>query len=231
MDYESVVDSPFLQHLLSLGLRKLHQIVQATTYQERYDLLCSGDYPSGTRTFLHEGLQDDANDHAIDIYLNDLTPENEVLYIRQPLFVDSDPGPKDTWRWAHHDSPRSSWVYQDDRDDLRRWGYVMWDRFRLEGAGIYQKPWETVCQSRDRLQEEQEAGRRQAYMENSWDQREKIYRRGGVGYWTWGDDSKVQWERTVPSPQRPSVPRLAKPGSLEEAREMLSMMRLPSSIR
>lgn len=103
----------------------------------------------------------------------------------------------------------------------------MWDRSRLEAIGIFQEPWNETDSLRDSLREEQEAARQRAYMENSWEKREQIYRSGGTGWWSWGDESKVRWRGGVAPGKGPSVPTHTNPGSLQEAREMLSMMKLP----
>ena len=68
-------------------------------------------------------------------------------------------------------------------------------------------------------------------MQNSWEQREKIFRAGGKGWWSWGDESKIAWKGGVAPGQGPSYPAICKPNSLEEAREFLSMMKLPASAR
>ncbi|KAG8410866.1 hypothetical protein J3459_012118 [Metarhizium acridum] len=105
----------------------------------------------------------------------------------------------------------------------------MWDRWRLDSVGILQEPWEDTMSSTDLLLEEQEAARQRAYMENSWEKREKIYRSGGTGWWSWGDESQVRWRDGIAPGQRPSVPARIKPDSLQEAQYMLQMMKLPPS--
>ncbi|KND93678.1 hypothetical protein TOPH_01416 [Tolypocladium ophioglossoides CBS 100239] len=217
VEYGHRVDSPSIQHILSLGLAKLYQIAGAETYEERCLLLYSGHCPPATDSFLHEGLQG-ANEQNDNIFLDDLTPEDETLHIKQPFFADPD---SESW---------ANWVYQENRHGLRQWGYVMWDRSRLEAVGIFQKPWEDMDGSRDSLLEEQEATRQRAYMENSWEKREQIYMSGGTGWWSWGDQSKVRWRRGVMPGQGPSVPAHTEPNSLQEAREMLAMIKLPLSV-
>lgn len=230
MKYGDRVDSPFVQHVLSHGLKKLHQIAGAETYEERYRLLYFSHCPPATDSFLHEGLRG-ANEQNDNIFLDDLTPEDRTLHIKKPFFADPDSGPADVWRWAHQEESWANWVYQENRHGLRQWGYVMWDRSRLEAVGIFQKPWEDMDSSRDSLLEEQEAMRQQAYMENSWEKREQIYMSGGTGWWSWGDESKVKWRGGVMRGQGPSVPTHTKPNSLQEARDMLTMMKLPPSVK
>lgn len=230
VEYGTGGDSPFIQHILSMGLEKLHQIAKSESYEERYDLLYSRYCPNATDSFLCEGLQE-ANEQNHDVFLEDVTPENESLYIKRPFFADPDSGPADAWRWAHREDSWANWVYQPDRQGLRRWAYVLWDRARLEAVGIFQGTWEDVSQPRDAILEDQEVARQRAYMGNSWEAREQIYMQGGTGWWSWGDRSKVIWRGGVAPRQGPSVPALQEPTSLEDAREFLRSVQLPASIK
>ncbi|KID83271.1 hypothetical protein MGU_09456 [Metarhizium guizhouense ARSEF 977] len=228
VEYDDRIDSPFIQHVLSRGLKKLYSIILAETYLERHQLLYDRGFPPVTDNFLYEGLQS-ANEHNDHVSLDGWSPENEALLTRRSFFADPDSGPRDAWQWAHREEAWTNWVYQEDRDNLRRWGYVMWDRCRLDSVGILQVPWEDTRSSTDLLLEEQEAARQRAYMENSWEKREKMYRSGAVGWWSWGDESQVLWPDGVAPGKRPSVPAHVKPDSLQEARDMLRMMKLPPS--
>jgi len=230
VEYSDNVESPFIQHVLSLGLEKLHHIAMAETYEERCRLLYSHHCPPATDSFLHEGLQY-ANEQNDDIFLGDLTREDETLHVKQPFFADPDSGPEDIWQWAHQGESPANWVYQKNRQRLRQLGYVMWDRSRLEALGIIQEPWEDVDNSVDSLLEEQEAARERAYMENSWEKREQIHMSGGTGWWSWGDQSKVKWRGGAAPGEESSGYSHTKPDSLQEAQELLSMMKLPSSVR
>ncbi|KAK1768774.1 hypothetical protein QBC33DRAFT_577229 [Phialemonium atrogriseum] len=174
--YGDRVDSPFIQHVLSLGLEKLHQIAGAETYEERYGLLYSSHCPPATDSFLHEGLRG-ANEQNDNIFLDDLTPEDRTLHIKWLFFADPDSGPADVWRWAHQEESWANWVYQENRHG------------------------------------------------------EQIYMSGGTGWWSWGDQSKVRWRGGVMPGQGRSVPVHTKPNSLREARDMLTMMKLPPSVK
>lgn len=228
VEYDDRIDSPFIQHILSRGLKKLYSIILAETYLERHQLLYDRGFPSITDNFLYEGLQS-ANEHNDHVSLDGWSPENEALLTRRSFVADPDSGPRDAWQWAHREEAWTNWVYQEDRDNIRRWGYVMWDRCRLDSVGILQVPWEDTRSSTELQLEEQEAARQRAYMENSWEKREKMYRRGAVGWWSWGDESQVLWPDGVAPGQRPSVPVHVKPDSIEEARDVLRMMKLPPS--
>ena len=59
----------------------------------------------------------------------------------------------------------------------------MWDRSRLEAIGIFQEPWEAE-EPQDALRDDQEIERQRACLQNSWEQREIVYNRGGRGWWS-----------------------------------------------
>jgi hypothetical protein len=97
----------------------LHQIARTETYDDRERLLCSDYHPHPTYSFLYEGLRG-ANEQFADFLLDDLTPNEELLYIKQPFFADRDSGPADAWRWAHQEESWQTWVYQQNRENLRK---------------------------------------------------------------------------------------------------------------
>lgn len=229
------MDSPYIQHLLSLGLNRLHQIAQSETYEERHKALYKGVHPGFTCFFLYEGLQA-ANERNDNVWLDELTSDDEPLQMKTPYYADPDCGPRDVWRWAHHEESWGSWVYQKERNSLRQWGYIMWNKSRLERTGIFQKPWEEEeIDPEEELLKEQEATRQEGYMMSSWDQREKVFRRGGDGWWRLGDESKLKWENGVAprrgAANRPEFTSRIQPKSLQDAREMLSKLKLPSSVK
>ncbi|OAQ61137.1 zinc finger domain-containing protein [Pochonia chlamydosporia 170] len=227
VNYGDLIDSPYIQHVLSLGLEELHRITLASTYEERYRLLNTPSGPPATNGFLQDALET-ANNANEDLFLDRLTPEQEALHIKKPFFADPDSGPRDVWLWAHKVESWANWVYQENRRQLRQWGYVMWDKSRLETAGVLQEPWYDPTGTPEWLLQEEEAVRQRGYMQNSWEKRERIRMKGGSGWWSWGDESKVKWPKNIFFPgQGRSVPGNIKPASLREARELLSMMKLP----
>ncbi|KAF2105204.1 hypothetical protein BDV96DRAFT_695014 [Lophiotrema nucula] len=217
-------DCIFIQALLSHGLEKLRRIMMAKTYETRYKLLNSGEYPESRFPFLYEALKH-ANraDHAV--YLSDFSPTVERTHIKRPFFDDSDTGPADIWRWAHQDETWRTFVNQDNREALREWGYVMWDRARLEERAIFHSSWEPPApndeESRARIQ-------RGAEMEMSWVARRYIYENGGRGRWGSGDYS---WPKSEAYSKGQGMADHTIPKSLEEARGAWELMKLPAMRR
>ncbi|KAI1307128.1 hypothetical protein F5Y03DRAFT_126745 [Xylaria venustula] len=233
VEYDNAIDNGYVQAVLSRGLEKIYKISRAETYDERYGVLNANECPHHNRGFLYEGLEEEANEPYNDnVYVEDITPVNERLYIKQPFFNDLDRGPMNAWRWAHVEETRSNWVYQQNRKELREWGYVLWDQSRLDAVGILHERWEDTVSVRDLVLEQQEAGREHAYMQNSWIQREKVSRAGGSGWWSWGDRSKLKWRTSQTFWNRSGYSRSSpelKPTSLQQAREMISSIMLPAS--
>ena len=231
MEYADEIGSPYGQYVLSLGLEKLLRVAIADTYEERLGLLNSGRGPSVTPDFLHRALEM-VNERDDGIYLSDFTSVYELPHVKAPYFADTDSGPLDVWRWAHLDETRAQFVYRVDRQILREWGYVMWDRSRLDEIGIFQKDWVPTDDVQNSLLDASETESGRVWMETSFRMRQEIYRAGGRGWWSVGDHSRIEWPNGKPFP--PPKPRLGpvyrriEANSLEEAREALSTMKLPS---
>ncbi|GKZ42803.1 hypothetical protein AbraIFM66951_002736 [Aspergillus brasiliensis] len=64
--------------------------------------------------------------------LNTFNAEDEANHIPQPWYRDPDSGPEDIWRWASHDGGKEDFVGSTVQIPLRRWVYVMWDRWRID---------------------------------------------------------------------------------------------------
>ena len=226
VEYGDRIDSEFIQHLLSLGLAHLHRIVLAETYEARYKLLYSN-YPPHNSNFLYEGLKM-ANEHDDGVYLSDYTQDEELAHITSPFVQDSDTGPTDAWRWTHQDETCANFLNSDSQKPLREWGYVMWDRARLNKWDTFQMPWETPHTSASAGEETQ----RVAEMQVSFDQRSKIYMAGGRGWWSLGDESKIIWScKKNPRDSRTWRRRQRQVKSLSEARGFLVSLTIPRRVQ
>lgn len=146
--------SAFIHYILSFGLEKLRLLAGAETEQKRYRLLGSNYWAQPAYSCLHEALHYSNGEFDDIIYLYNMKPEDDSIYLTPPFFADPDSGPADAWRWAHLEERCGKWVYQDNRHDLRHWGYVMWDRSRLDAVGVLQEPWEDAQEEQAFLKEE-----------------------------------------------------------------------------
>jgi hypothetical protein len=96
----------------------------AETYEARHTLLYFGYCPGSTCSFLYKSLKN-ANEGNNNLYLSDMTPEEERTYIKASFFSDPDAGSANIWRWTYEDETLSEFVYQDHHKPLREWGYVV----------------------------------------------------------------------------------------------------------
>lgn len=116
--------------LLELGLEKLHEMVNAENYMKWHLVLDDLRPQPGPGAFFDNNFIN-IHDQYIHVRPNDLTPTS----------YDPDYGPLCAWQWAHPGYLQANWIYQENREKLRRWGYVMWDWTRLEGVGIFWACW------------------------------------------------------------------------------------------
>jgi len=184
------IDNTWKEHYLSLGLAYLHQAVTAATYDERYKLITSN--MGNDEFFLFEGLKRQGDDDAFE--LSDFGTEEEDKYLKKHLAVDDDSGPFEAWRWAYADSSRECLYFGDEQRKLRRSAYVMWDLARLSQQGILRTEW---VPDPGPVVDPEEYNRRAKEMKESFDERLKVYGRGGLGWWSPGDESKVRWRQQV----------------------------------
>jgi hypothetical protein len=125
------------------------------------------------------------------LFLSDYRRKDEAKLTRDhaPFAHDPDSGPADAWRWAHQDETRRSFVYSTQQTALRARGYCMWDRARLNQWSVFRQPWKPP--NNPHIGDQQ--GKRKDEMHMSWRRRSEIYLRGGEGWWSANDESKVVW--------------------------------------
>jgi hypothetical protein len=232
VEYCDEIDAPEIQHILSFGLEKLYAIAGAETYEERYQVLNAHEIPDHTYEFLHGDFQY-AHKPNDAIWPDDLSLDDEMFLIRRPFFADPDSGPVYIWRWAHVDQTWQDWVFQTDQHILRQWGYVMWDRSRLEVVGAFQKPWDWKESRKACILLREEASRERADTRESRNAKEAIHRKGGTGWWDQDDLSKVKWSNGKQPEKKPPPPysSLGPPSSIVEARDMWNKMKLPPAAK
>lgn len=214
----------FLQHVVSLGLLNIFDIYVAKDYAARHQVFCRvyrSKYPSQNTEHLWEGLRCANTGEICHVRLHSFTPEDEARHIRPSFYNDPDPGPEKAWRWAHQVSWKIDFINGWQCEEERRWGYVMWDLERLEEWKTLDQPWRLTT-----LPEAERNARqyRLEIMQASHQRREEIAKRGGQGWWSSKDESKVKWF-DLDSLRREER---KKPKSLEDAMKMISSLKLPT---
>lgn len=186
---------------LSLGLTYLHQIVNALTYEDRCRVLKAR--MENCYCSLYDALKAQGYSNGLE-ELETYTNEDERIHIPAQLAIDVDRGPEEAWRWAYADNRNEYWYNIEDRDFLRERGYVMWDFARLARWGLMDHEWDGLPHESVSYEEER---RRQDDMRDSFKARHKIWCRGGRGWWSPGDESRIKW----PPPAPPARPKTMAP--------------------
>ncbi|KAI1213130.1 uncharacterized protein F4807DRAFT_312305 [Annulohypoxylon truncatum] len=217
--------SPDLQTVLFQGLVTLESIAKANTYTQRYDLLHQGRIPPTRDRTLYRALKDinyegiDDRDASVSGYGNS---QDYAFRVKSAFFEDPDNGPFTIWKWAHESQSLRQSVYQREKAPLRKWGYVMWDRDRLDACGILQDRWQPPVTGRS-LPDDPPREMDDERWISSWRERSRIHMEGGSGWWDFGDESKIVWARRKAGgvAKAPDTPK-----SLDEAkRAILALQR------
>ena len=174
------------EHYLSLGLSYLHQLFDTSTFDERCQLL----KPRRERslyTLLH-GLgnvrllqeQQVCKDDQMGLNVDRFSPDSTMGKER---------GPEEAWRWGT--IANGLLRVSGPERTLRKRGYVMWDFARLAAWGLLDQDWHSIpCEEPVHIVQ---LSRRMADNLNSWKARSAIWERGGRGWWSFGDESRVVW--------------------------------------
>jgi hypothetical protein len=113
-DYGDDYDPQVTNYLLSLGLLRFHQIVNADSYEVRHRLICSPRWGDRSEN-LYEALKNaNVNRSDDDLFRSEYTREDDENLARyHPPFVQVSAGPAEAWRWAHQDEPGANFVHSD----------------------------------------------------------------------------------------------------------------------
>lgn len=193
---------------LCVGLTNLRKVIDASTFDDRCHILKA--LEGFSRYSLFEALKQ--QDHVNGLTnLQNLTIEDERVYIPAQLAIDGDKGPEEAWRWAYAYDTHEYWYGMSEQGFLRERGYVMWDSSRLAQWGLLNHDW-------DDLPHQPFTIKKHCYrlMEDSFKARHKIWCRGGRGWWSPGDESRITWPPSSPSsePIQPKRPKTVAPEAI-----------------
>lgn len=164
-----------VQGLLATGLEKLFSLAIAASHEERSCILPVY-RPYHREDFLYKAL-----DRAFRASSSSQNVE------RKSFFDDPDPGPANAWRWADVAYPHHLRPIGPILSELQRqWGYVMWDKARLERSEVLRSSLVATTNSLPRLSAAYRPNWRQ-----SLPRRRALFNLGGRGWWDSEDESKV----------------------------------------
>jgi hypothetical protein len=146
------------------GLTSVHQLVSTETYEQRHQRLYRWSGPITKKYFLH---------HALRRYSGPPSQQSWPEGCRDG----SDSGPQDAWGWAYGDNALRAEAYKLDRTKLRTWGYVFWDKRRLEAMAFFEEAFHPPPYVHQEHEVDEE-------FEASWRARADIACAGGTGYWS-----------------------------------------------
>ncbi|KAK6956990.1 hypothetical protein Daesc_002274 [Daldinia eschscholtzii] len=209
IELETTFDDAMIQDLLASGLERILQIASAKSYREREALLTVFEMPPGVNNvflmYYFEGIEElnPEEDDALDI-------------LEAPAFFpDEDIGAEQIWRISLDYDPSRDFAIYDALDwTYRECGYVFWDQERLQALGALTPPWKPAERS---PQNYSPIPLQEVY--DSWRERSAIYKRGGRGYWSKGDYTRVVWPDRKTTSLDTDVRMPYLPESLAEAKE------------
>ena len=184
--------TPRLQ--LSHGVEFVYNLTVADTYDAKHRMLNATSGPSESDTSLPEALKellyDDENDGRKLAEYSDAELHAMAKRCNGQAEDDADRGPFEAWREANADHWLEDSCMRIDVDWLRERAYVFWDenRPRNHQDGFGEDPGDR----RDYTKAEHED------MLESFDERSKVWQKGGKGYWSRDDTSRIIWPRGAP---------------------------------
>ena len=190
LDEERIRPDPRKEHYLGLGLSYLHRLVLTSDFDDRCHLLKA--FKEGPERPFSDACWSITTRHTFErVYSNG----EQYANILAQRTTDGDAGPEEAWRWADCSDPnpmiRTYWRRLNEQRNLRHWGYVMWDLARLVRWDIFNHDWNSL--PRHSFIDGQEAKHRRDVMRSSFAARHEIWVRGGRGWWSTGDESRIIW--------------------------------------
>ena len=134
---------PRRDHYLTLGLSYLHQLVNTSSYEDRYRLLKPQE-KSPNFSFIHAFVFESSSDvlAALRRYSEE---EVNISLVENSAYDDDDEGPEEAWRWAFTDTDtvniENLYGILVRKKTLRKRGYVMWDSARLAEWDLFDYNW------------------------------------------------------------------------------------------
>lgn len=212
--------SPHKEFPVSQGIASVRRLGASTSYAERYRLLSAMTASPWDPTFV---LYDDAFFHAtasnqlhhdcsfsdylrnmeVGVRVEDRFMQNGEAMLKvlvdthtgNDLLEEPDIGPFYAWQWAHQSLPDVRAYFDPNQRRLRSRGYVMWDKVRLDKRTVtFSRAWRRHIATPE---EEFARGLMQQQMVTTFEERSWIFRKGGRGWWSKTDKSKVIWLRQI----------------------------------
>jgi len=174
---------------LSHGVEFVYKLTIADSYDAKHRMLDATSGVSESEISLPEALWDVIDDDKTDDRRLGEYSDSELHSLAKrhgdETEEDTDRGPYEAWREANSERWPADACMLSDSAWLRERGYVFWDgdRLRKQQCGFGDDPGDR----RDYTEAEYEE------MMESFRERSKIWQKGGKGYWSRTDTSRVVW--------------------------------------
>ena len=179
---------------LSHGIEFVYNLTIADIYDAKHRMLEATSGPSVRATNLPEALpeviDDDENDGRKLAEYSDAELHAIAKRYSGQTEDDTDRGPYEAWREANADRWLADSCMLSEAAWLRERAYVFWDgnRLRNHPDGLGEDPGDRRGYTKAEHED----------MMESFDERSKVCQKGGKGYWSKNDTSRVMWPRGVP---------------------------------
>ena len=188
-----VGDPSWKEALISQGLAKITEMKNAKTYEARSKLTnCKDRYcPDLNDSFLVQALFEGfMDDNGVAEELENMTMAQAKEASKSASYIEPDQGPFEAWKWAYEKCYANCYFYSENWF-FRQRAYVMWNSARLASWGLFETRREDISQEiNDAWRPNQAAEEEQA---ESLRLRKDIHSRGGRGWWSRDDHSKISW--------------------------------------
>lgn len=145
---------------------------------------------------LHDALvacsvEFDDNGEILDEAFDEISDEEVEALIQRSIQQDTDNGPASAWQSEHRYVSREAWVMTGYNAGLRERAYVLWDNDRLDKYSMLEL-YRSVPEDPSHMCHEDEF----INMQKSFEERSQIWRKGGRGYWSPNDTSRIEWRNS-----------------------------------
>lgn len=120
--------------------------------------------------------------------LDEISDKEVEALIQRSIQQDTDNGPISAWKSEHRYLPPEAWVMAGYTTGLRERAYVLWDNDRMDKYCMLEL-YGSVPEVSSHMCHEDEFSN----MQKSFEDRSQIWRKGGRGYWSPKDTSRIEW--------------------------------------
>ncbi|CAK4032754.1 Hypothetical predicted protein [Lecanosticta acicola] len=189
IDYLSLdADNFWLHDRLSHGIQSIHQLLECTSKHQKVDLIQPQEDDLSRPSAIDVLCPQSVEGGAVPL-VEYSAAELEALIPVQRL-ADADNGPYDAWYQIHKDDWNCNFLMYGGYDGLRERAYVFWDSERLRRHGLTEH-----FQNVEEYSTSQPTDSEREEMYRSFEERSKIWQKGGRGFWYDGDESEIVWPK------------------------------------